>query len=91
MSDDIEWGDPPPPNFGPGSTGVWARRLAPFKERPGTWGRYPQRVWRGLPDHIREGRVAGVNPQEWEVTSRNNDGSYCDLWVRYIGPEDGEA
>lgn len=35
---DITWQDPPPKT----STSVWAARLAPLRERPGTWARIRQ-------------------------------------------------
>lgn len=86
----IEWGSVPDGRpGGRGRKGVWQERLAPFRERPGEWGKLPG-VWNGgSVAAIKSGRLSGIDAGEFEAVCRNGrtvDGSIkFDLWVRYVG------
>jgi hypothetical protein len=90
MSDaEVEWGElPPDKRSTSGSAGIWYKRLAPFRDRPGQWGNlgplHPSTV-----THIKTGKLAGLTAGEYEATGRNMrtvDGKIrVDVWVRYVG------
>lgn len=95
---DIEWGDPP--EAGSRKVGVWVQRLAPFKERPGKWGKLPGYWLSPVAASIKKGEYNGVEAGEFEATTRvpKADGgknappkNKVEIWVRYVGEGASES
>jgi len=84
-TEEIEWGDPPEP--GTGRKGVWVVRLAPFRARPGEWGRLPGLWDVNSATRIKRGKMHGVERSEFEAVLRGIVDGKGVLWVRYIGGE----
>lgn len=81
----IEWTAPPPLERGWRSE-KWATLLAPFREKPGVWGKLPGDYARGMPGAIKGGRLGGASPGEFDATYRKA-GHRCEVWVKYLGGE----
>lgn len=88
--DEIEWGEPP--EAGSRKVGVWATRLSHFKDKPGEWGKIPGYWPSPVAANIKKGEYTGVEPGEFEATTRIPDpadtdapGDTVEIWVRFVG------
>ena len=85
---DIVWGELPPPQTGKGPRGVWADRLAPFRERPNEWGRVPGEWSSAIITQLKRGQFVGIEADEWEFTSRKIAGTSpvrTSIYARFVG------
>lgn len=90
MSDEIEWGEPPPRS---GNSG-WNQLLADaLRARPGEWAIWKRSAASANASNVKSGALAAFRPaRAFETrTKRNERGSerLHTIWVRYIG-ENGE-
>lgn len=84
---DIKWGDPPFATKGAGS-GKYVPLLDAVRSRPGEWaciGRHSA----SIATSIKRGITQGARPGEFEATSRNQSGGKADIYVRYVGDQNG--
>jgi hypothetical protein len=89
MTDEIVWEDPPV-NVA-GRKGVWIERLAPLRDRPGEWAKFPD-TNAGLAHNIKSGRLVGVEAGEFETRAiRQGKSGKCDVYVRFVGKADLKA
>lgn len=53
-------------------SGVWVKRLAALRERPGQWARVygPTNSPHALVNNLRSGNAAGINPEEFQFAGR---------------------
>lgn len=83
---EIVWEDPPEKTHGGGGAPVWAKRLAPLRERPGQWANFGQHHASTV-TRLRRGQFAEIADGEFEVTSRgiDKDTHKVTLYVRFVG------
>lgn len=88
----IEWVDAPPePKRPTRKPGLWAQRLAPFRDHPGQWGKVPGGPFASnYGSLISNGKVSGAEAGEFEAVVRNLETiagqRVGELYVRYVGP-----
>lgn len=86
---EIVWEAPPATRTN--NYGVWERRLAPLRDRPGEWGRFDMAGARSAfsaQANVTKGRVRlpeGTAGSDWEATARLNGAEGSVLYVRFIG------
>lgn len=83
----MQWGSPPPRERG--AQGVWVKRLAPLRERPGEWCKFSG-LAAPVANQLSRGAVKGIKAGEFEATYRDNpsyEGRRGDVYVRYVGGE----
>jgi hypothetical protein len=83
MSEEIVWEEPPEAQLA--TKGKWGRLLAPFRDRPGQWGRVPGKHNTSTSHNIRRGTFNGIGKDEFEAVIRNTENGTGDLYVRYVG------
>lgn len=88
----IIWGPAPEKASGVRS-GVWAERLAPFRENPGVEGRLPGLFHRSTADAIKRGKMGGSKPGEFKAVTRadgldmEETGGKVYVYVTYLGDQ----
>lgn len=86
----IVWEDPPGIHRSYGGRPLqWPSRLLPVRECPGVWAKvrtYPSPTSASSrASELRNGRVPGVDPAEWEFTSRATDDGGGAVYARFMG------
>lgn len=75
--------DPPP---AAGAQGRYTGLVEACKAEPGVWFKLDGRYSTGMSTAFKVGRVAGVEPGEFEATCRNTRSGKADVYARYVGP-----
>lgn len=60
------------------------------RENPGQWFQLQDRKHSSVTGAIRNGRIKGAAPGEFEAVSRNTKDTKGDIYVRYVGKNSGE-
>lgn len=85
MNDEVSWGEPPP--TARPTARRWGPTLEVLSEVPGQWVRFPFPVNRSWASRLRNGKVAGVDPANFEFKNSPGTEPMCTLWVRWVGEE----
>ena len=83
----VRWEDPPTPTRAERKRRqpIWAERLGVLKTRPGVWGHvHTMKAAQAAVTNMRLGKVRGVDPLDYELTSRVVNGSGR-VYAKYIG------
>ena len=91
MTDDVEWGPPPPPANGRIGKGRWFVVVAMLKTRPGEWAQIPGEHTSSTAAHLAAGRLGGATKGQVEATGRFVPGSdpvRSHVWARWVGDTD---
>lgn len=83
----VRWEDPPAPTQAERKRRqpIWAERLEVLKTRPGVWGHvHTMKAAQAAVTSMRLGKVRGVDPLDYELTSRVVNGSGR-VYAKYIG------
>lgn len=78
----VEWVDAVPQ---PTRNGKWARICDELRTRPGQWARVHTSTSTAFATMLKQGKLGGSAPGEFEATCRRNvDGKY-EIYARYVG------
>lgn len=94
MSKKVELHDAPPQagTLSKGRPPKWEWFFDTLRREPGKWAKMPKPYKGTSMSHaIQRGDVYGVKPGEFKAVSRSRKDGKTDIWVSYVGDQEGQT